>query len=76
MKYLVISMLITLSFNSFTNVFGPEDKNYVVCYERSPYDVAACANEYIDKGYKPLSGLHGTRTAEMSVMFFQALIKN
>jgi|TARA_R100000030_G_scaffold100345_2_gene93162 hypothetical protein len=51
MKYL-LTIFLFLSINAFT-----EDDNYVVCYKRQIESLTKCVNDYIDKGYKPLSGL-------------------
>lgn len=63
-------MLIALSINTFA-----KDDNYVICEFKRASDVAICVNQYIDKGYKPLSGLHAVTKNELP-RFFQALIKD
>jgi len=63
-------MLIALSINTFA-----KDDNYVICEFKRASDVAICVNQYIDKGYKPLSGLHAVTKNERP-RFFQALIKD
>tara|TARA_B100002019_G_scaffold103123_1_gene88804 strand:+ start:503 stop:715 length:213 start_codon:yes stop_codon:yes gene_type:complete len=70
MKYLMTIMLIALSINTFA-----KDDNYVICEFKRASDVAICVNQYIDKGYKPLSGLHAVTKNELP-RFFQALIKD
>ena len=70
MKYLVTIMLMASSINIFA-----KDENYVVCEFKKSSDVAMCVNQYIDKGYKPLSGLHAVTKNDLP-RFFQALIKD
>ena len=71
MKYLMTIMLIALSINAFSM-----DK-YVVCEEREMPKLTACVNDYLDKGYKPLSGLHAvvTRGNYWHKYYFQALLR-
>ena len=74
MKYLITIMLIALSISTFA-----KDDNYVVCQERKMPKLTACVNDYLDKGYKPLSGLHAvTKTGNGAgiPVYFQAMIKN
>tara|TARA_Y100000591_G_C21726873_1_gene641841 strand:+ start:763 stop:948 length:186 start_codon:yes stop_codon:yes gene_type:complete len=61
-------MLIAISINAFSM-----DK-YVVCEERKMPKLTACVNDYLDKGYKPLSGLHAVGIGSATT-YFQALIK-
>ena len=85
MKYLVTITLIALSINVFSM-----DK-YVVCMEQVPesYVVKSlgigkgvlevltdCVNTYMEQGYVPLSGLHGTtaRVNNSHTTFFQSLV--
>ena len=68
MKYLMTIMLIAISINAFSM-----DK-YVVCEERKMPKLTACVNDYLDKGYKPLSGLHAVDYGSATT-YFQALIK-
>ncbi len=70
MKYLITITLTALSINAFT-----KDDNYVICEFKRASDVAICVNQYIEKGYKPLSGLHAVTKNELP-RFFQALIKD
>tara|TARA_B100000674_G_scaffold12214_1_gene9045 strand:+ start:120 stop:287 length:168 start_codon:yes stop_codon:yes gene_type:complete len=51
---------------------------YVVCQERKMPKLTACVNDYLDKGYKPLSGLHAVTKMGNGAgipVYFQALIK-
>ena len=85
MKYLMTIMLIALSINAFSI-----DK-YVVCMEQKLlFDVlrkeieprltrlTRCVNDYMELGYVPLSGLHGTTggvsNEGASFTFFQSLV--
>ena len=72
MKYLFTITLIAISINAFSM-----DK-YVVCEEREMPKLTACVNDYLDKGYKPLSGLHAVTKMGNGAgipVYFQALIK-
>ena len=72
MKYLLTITLITLSINAFST------DRYVVCKERKMPKLTACVNDYLDKGYKPLSGLHAVAVnvgPAVGIHYFQALIK-
>lgn len=66
-------MLIALSINAFT--YG--DNAYVVCEDDELSKVTMCVNAQIEKGYKPLSGLHAVTSAKnnFKVYWFQALLK-
>ena len=67
MKYL-LTILLFLSANVFTL------DRYVVCDDIKIYVVSKCVNDFLDSGYKTLSGLHAVQE-ERYTRFFQALIK-
>ena len=67
MKYL-LTIFLFLSINVFTA------DRYVVCDDTKIYVVSKCVNDYLDAGYKTLSGLHAVHE-ERYTRFFQALIK-
>ena len=83
MKYLVTITLIALSINAFSM-----DK-YVVCMEKKLLFITVnmqspklttlpkCVNDYMEKGYVPLSGLHAvvTRGNYWHKYYFQALLR-
>ena len=72
MKYLVTITLIALSINVFTA------DRYVVCENRKLSVVTKCVNDYLDEGYKTLSGLHAVTTMDNDLHlpnYFQALLK-
>jgi hypothetical protein len=72
MKYLITIMLIALSINAFSLL----DANYVVCEDSILSKLVICVNKQIDKGYKPLSGLHMTFDKPTNKSYwFQALLK-
>ena len=71
MKYLMTILLIALSINTFA-----KDDNYVVCEDSVLSNLVICVNKQIDKGYKPLSGLHMTYDGETNKSYwFQALLR-
>ena len=72
MKYLLIITLTALSINAFSLL----DANYVVCEDSILSNLVICVNKQIDKGYKPLSGLHMTYDGETNKSYwFQALLR-
>ncbi len=72
MKYLITIMLIVLSINVFTA------DRYVVCENRKLSVVTKCVNDYLDEGYKTLSGLHAVskNVSDNATLWFQALLKD
>ena len=72
MKYLMTILLIALSINTFA-----KDDNYVVCEDSVLSNLVICVNKQIDKGYRPLSGLHAVTSAKnnFKVYWYQALLK-
>ena len=71
MKYL-LTIFLFLSINAFT--YG--DNAYVVCEDNELSKVTMCVNAQIEKGYKPLSGLHMTYDGETNKSYwFQALLR-
>ena len=72
MKYLLTITLTVLSINAFSL----KDANYVVCEDSVLSNLVICVNKQIDKGYKPLSGLHMTYDKPTNKSYwFQALLK-
>ena len=71
MKYL-LTIFLFLSINAFT--YG--DNAYVVCEDNELSKVTMCVNAQIEKGYKPLSGIHAIYASRSNVLvWFQALLK-
>ena len=73
MKYL-LSLFLFLSINVFTA------DRYVVCANTTLTVMKKCVNDYLDLGYKTLSGLHAqSKTRDLGtslqMVWFQALIK-
>jgi hypothetical protein len=73
MKYL-LTIFLFLSINVFTA------DRYVVCKDTNLTAMKKCVNDYLDSGYKTLSGLHAqSKTREvgtsLQIVWFQALIK-
>ena len=71
MKYL-LTIFLFLSINAFTA------ERYVVCADRKLNVVTKCVNDYLDAGYKTLSGLHAVTTMDNDLHlpnYFQALLK-
>ena len=73
MKYLLTITLTVLSINAFSL----KDANYVVCEDSILSNLVICVNKQIDKGYRPLSGLHAVTSAKnnFKVYWYQALLK-
>ena len=70
MKYL-LTIFLFLSINVFTA------DRYVVCTDRNLSVVTKCVNDYLDEGYKTLSGLHAVskNVSDYATLWFQALLK-
>ena len=72
MKYL-LTIFLFLSINVFTA------DRYVVCEDKDLTLLKKCVNDYLDEGYKTLSGLHALekpRGQYWTTYYFQALLKD